>query len=338
MMRTSQLVTTRSPDAVATVASRDGLPTARPAARRGARWTAADIPPQDGRVAVVTGTGGLGYESALALARAGGDVIVAGRDPARGDAAVAAIRRAAPGAVVRFAAVDLASLASVRAFADRLHADRDRVDLLINNAGVMTPPERRVTADGFELQLGTNYLGHFALTAQLLPLLRRGRDPRVVTLSSIAARDGAIDFADLQAGQRYEPMPVYRQSKLACLMFALELARRSAAAGWGVASLAAHPGVSRTDLLTNGAGPTSAAGRVRALLPFLFQPAAQGALPTLYAATAPGAASGGYYGPHRLSETRGYPTAARIPRQAEDRAVARDLWSVSEALTGVAFP
>ena len=208
--------------------------------------------------------------------------------------------------------------------------------MLINNAGVMVPPQRQETADGFELQFGTNYLGHFALTAHLMPLLRKGKTPRVVNLSSVAARQGAIDFSDLQS-TNYIPMRAYSQSKLACLMFALELQRRSAASGWGVTSIAAHPGVSRTDLLHNAPGEGSLAGMVRSWLWFLFQPAAQGALPTLYAATAPEAKGGGYYGPHALGETRGHPAPAKLPAAATDIAVAQRLWDESERLAGVSF-
>lgn len=301
------------------------------------KWTASDIPSQQNRLAIVTGTGGLGYETALELARAGGDVIVAGRDPRKGGDAVARIRAEAPSALVRFEAVDLASLASVAEFCARFSGLQDRLDLLVNNAGVMAPPERRETADGFELQFGTNYLGHFALTAGLLPLLRRGKNPRVVTLSSVAARGGAINFGDLNAVRNYRAFPVYSQSKLACLMFAFELHRRSEAGGWGVASIAAHPGVTRTDLIINGAGDHSINGRIRRFLPFLFQPAWQGALPTLFAATSPEARGGGYYGPDRLSETRGYPKEARIPPRALDAGDAARLWRESERLTGVAF-
>ncbi len=303
-----------------------------------ARWSTDDIPPQHGRTAVITGTGGLGFETAIALARAGARVIVAGRNAAKGQEAVGRIRQAAPGAEVRFQALDLARLASVADFGVRLGRQLERLDLLINNAGVMTPPQRRTTDDGLELQFGTNYLSHFALTAHLLPLLRRGQHPRVVTLSSVAARQGALNFDDLQAERAYQPMPAYRQSKLACLMFALELQRRSDAAGWGVASLAAHPGISRTDLLPNGAGDGSLQGLARKYLWFLFQPAAQGALPTLFAATAPDAASGIYYGPHALGETRGYPSLARVPAPAQDAAAAGRLWRVSEQLAGVSFP
>ena len=302
-----------------------------------AKWTAADMPSQKGRSAVVTGTGGLGFETALALARAGGEVIIVGRSPEKGADAVARIRKDEPYVNVTFKQVDLANLRSVAYLGERLRDQRDSLDLLVNNAGVMTPPVRQVTADGFELQLGANYLGHFALTAQLLPLLKKGRDARVVSLSSIAARNGAIDFDDLNAAKGYRPMPVYSQSKLACLMFAFELQRRSAAGGWGVTSLAAHPGISRTNLLHNAPGRWSGAGLARSLLWFLFQPAAQGALPTLFAATSPQAEPGAYYGPANLGETRGRPALARTPPQALDQAAAVRLWRYSEALTSVRF-
>jgi len=303
-----------------------------------ANWTASSIPPQNGRSAVVTGTGGLGFEVALALARAGGDVIIAGRGPSKGAEAVARIRAAVPSARARFEPLDLANLKSVSDFSARLRSQRDSLDLLINNAGVMTPPERRETSDGFELQLGTNHLGHFALTAGLRPLLRNGNAPRVVSLSSIAARNARIDFDDLNAERRYSPFPVYGQSKLACLMFAFELQRRSAAGGWGITSLAAHPGITRTDLLVNGAGHNSGAGRIRRFLPFLFQPAWQGALPTLFAATSVDAKPGAYYGPDQMGETRGFPALSSVPPQAADASVAERLWHLSEQFTGVTFP
>ena len=301
------------------------------------KWTTKKMPPQKGRLVVVTGTGGLGYEDALALARAGASVVIAGRNPQKGAKAVAGIRETVPAAQVRFDQVDLADLASIAAFADKLSGEQDRLDLLINNAGVMTPPQRRQTRDGFELQFGTNYLGHFALTARLLPLLKKGQSPRVVTLGSVAARSGAIDFTDLQAERAYKPFPVYSQSKLACIMFALELSRRSKAAGWGVASIGAHPGVTRTDLIPNGAGRSSPSAMLRRFLPFLFQPAWQGALPTLYAATDPAARDGAYYGPDRLSGTRGYPTEEKPPEQALDANVAARLWETSLHLTNVSF-
>jgi NAD(P)-dependent dehydrogenase (short-subunit alcohol dehydrogenase family) len=296
------------------------------------------MPPQNGRSAVITGTGGLGLEGALALARAGCEVIVAGRNPRKGADAVARIRAGVPSSNVRFEQVDLANLKSVAGFAARLRGQRETLDLLINNAAVMTPPRREETPEGFELQFSTNYLGHFALTAHLMPLLRRGMNARVVTLSSVAARDATIDFDDLQAERSYKPMRAYRQSKLACLMFAFELQRRSEAHRWGVASIPAHPGIARTELLHNAPGRWSAAGMLRTLLWFMFQPAPQGALPTLFAATSPEAKAGAYYGPDQMNETRGFPALAKVPPQAEDRAAAERLWRVSEQLTGVTFP
>jgi NAD(P)-dependent dehydrogenase (short-subunit alcohol dehydrogenase family) len=301
------------------------------------KWTTADMPSQRGRSVVITGTGGLGFEDAVALTRAGAEVIVAGRNPDKGKEALARIKQQVPGANISFEQLDLAKLASIAAFGERLRAKRQSLDLLINNAGVMTPPKRGETSDGFELQFGTNYLGHFALTAHLLPLLRKGKNPRVVTLSSIAARNGEINFDDLQTERGYKPMPVYNQSKLACLMFAFELERRSKAAGWGVTSIAAHPGISRTDLLHNAPGRFSVMGLARSLLWFLFQPAAQGALPTLFAATDPAAEAGGYYGPDKLSEMRGHPAPAKAPAAALDQQVAKRLWEVSEDLTHVHF-
>jgi NAD(P)-dependent dehydrogenase (short-subunit alcohol dehydrogenase family) len=300
-------------------------------------WTTSNMPSQHGRTAVITGTGGLGLEDALALARAGADVIIAGRNAQKGAEAVARVTTEVPNAKVRFEQVDLASLASVETFAKRLSGQLGSLDLLINNAAVMTPPKREQTSDGFELQLGTNYLGHVALTARLMPLLKKGKDPRVVMLSSVAAREGKLDFDDLQSERSYASMTAYGQSKLACLMFGRELHRQSVANGWGVTSLVAHPGVSRTDLLHNAPGKWSAAGMARTFLWFLFQPPAQGALPTLYAATSPEAKGGGYYGPHALSETRGYPTAAKVPPQAEDQAAAERLWRVSLELARVSF-
>jgi NAD(P)-dependent dehydrogenase (short-subunit alcohol dehydrogenase family) len=301
-------------------------------------WTTTDIPSQYGRTAVVTGTGGLGLEDALALARAGAEVIIAGRNPAKGADAVATVRSAAPESSVRFEQVDLASLASVKRFAERLGAQMDQLDLLINNAGVMRPPRRLETDDGFELQLGVNYLSHFALTGRLMPLLLKSERPRVVTLSSIAARSGTINFDDLNARGNYRPMGVYAQSKLACLMFALELQRRGAAAGWPLDSIAAHPGLSKTSLMDNAPG---AGGRVapvyRLLRALLMQPAAQGALPTLFAATARQARGGAYYGPDGMGEARGHPAVARIPPAATDTTAAARLWKVSQDLTGVRF-
>ncbi len=299
-------------------------------------WTIQDIPSQTGRTAIITGTGGLGYETALALARAGASVILAGRNAAKGAASVARISGAVPGAKIAFAALDLASLASVKIFADGILASHATLDLLINNAGVMAPPQRQTTQDGFELQFGTNYLGHFALTAHLLPVLRKTSRPRVVNLSSIAHRTGFINFNDLQWERSYRPWGAYGQSKLAMLMFALELQRRSDAAGWGLISNAAHPGFARTELIANGPGDEGLLMKLGDVFkPLVSQSAAEGALPTLYAATSPDAKGGAYYGPDGFYELKGAPREARIMPQASNKNAAARLWEISEALAHV---
>lgn len=297
-----------------------------------------DIPNLAGKTAVVTGaTGGLGYETARMLAEHGARVILAGRNADKGADALNGIRATAPRADIAFEMIDLGNLASVAAFATRL-LDADKpIDILVNNAGVMTPPTRKTTRDGFELQFGTNYLSHFALTARLMPLLIAAPAARVVSLSSVAARQGQIDFANLQS-ENYAPMVAYSQSKLACLMFGFELQRRSDANGWGITSTAAHPGIARTDLIVNGMGDRSPAAFVRRHLSFVFAPVPQAALPTLFAATAPDAVAGGYYGPSGFQEIRGRVGVASTPSAALDPAVARRLWNISEELSGVAFP
>nr|WP_315426170.1 SDR family oxidoreductase [uncultured Albidiferax sp.] len=298
-------------------------------------WTLKDIPPQTGKRVVVTGVGGLGFETALALAGAGAEVVLAGRDAKKGQAAVAHILRIHPRAQLRFGLLDLASLASVYAFADQLLAEARPIDILVNNAGVMAPPRRHSTTDGFELQFGTNYLGHFALTARLLPLLCRSLAARVVNLSSLAHRGAAIRFDDLQWERRYQPWAAYGQSKLAMLMFSLELQRRSAAEGWGLSSYAAHPGYARTDLIANG---PRLGGLLTALnlwlQPMVSHSAAQGALSTLLAAVGPEAQPGAYYGPRGFYELKGPPAPALVAAQAQDAAAAARLWTVSEDLTG----
>ena len=302
-------------------------------------WTTADIPPLGGKTAVITGaTGGLGYETALALAGRGATVVLTGRNDLKGRNALDGIRARLPSAKVVYETLDLASLASVADFAGRFRASHAALDLLINNAGVMALPTRQTTADGFEMQFGTNYLGHYALTARLLPWLRRGNQPRVVNLSSLAHRSGRIDFDDLQGSRAYVPWRAYCQSKLAMLMFALELQRRSDAAGWGLMSNAAHPGYARTDLIPNGPGGNSLSWRLgRLLQPYISHSAAEGALPTLFAATSPQAKAGGYYGPNWFYELKGAPVPAKIMAQAQDTAAAARLWDVSATLTGVAF-
>ncbi|MGA2219378.1 MAG: SDR family oxidoreductase [Terracidiphilus sp.] len=303
-------------------------------------WTCANIPPQAGRQAVVTGgSSGLGLEIALALARAGSDVILAGRDGAKGRAALARIRPLAPAAVVQFEKLDLADLTSVADFAARIAARKYPIDLLVNNAGMMTAGARQVTVDGFEMQLGANYLGHFALTCRLLPLLRTGQRPRVVQLSSLAHRQGSIDFEDLQLERGYSPWKAYCQSKLAMLMFALDLQRRSATYGWRLLSAASHPGYVRTGLAAKS--PVTRyrmATQGLMFLPLLSQSAEEGALPTLYAATSRDALPGGYYGSTGRFEMVGPPGLAVIGEKARDAGAARRLWEVSEELTGVKWP
>lgn len=300
------------------------------------KWTTAEMSSQKGKNVIITGVGGLGFEDALALSKAGASVIIAGRDKSKGDAAVAKIREQVNDADIRFELVDLADLASIALFGERILSKLDKLDILINNAGVMTPPKRLETKDGFELQFGTNYLSHFALTAHLLPLIKKAKG-RVVSLSSVAARDGEINFDDLQAKNSYKPMPVYAQSKLACLMFAFELQRQSDKNGWDITSIAAHPGISRTELLVGKSDGRGLSGIARKYAWFMFQPVAQGALPTLFAATSPNAKPGKYYGPHAFRETRGYPHEAFVPKNALDDKTSQQLWNVSEKLAKVEF-
>jgi len=302
------------------------------------KWTAEQIPDQSGRTAIVTGANsGLGLSAAAELARRGARVVLACRDVAKTARAQSAIEKRAPGAQLEPAALDLADLASVESFAEtfRSNRDHDGVDLLINNAGVMAPP-RRETKDGFELQLGTNYLGHFALTARLLGELRRRPEARVVTVSSNAHKMGRINFNDLQAERGYRRWGAYAQSKLADLMFALELDRRLRAAGAQIKSIAAHPGYAATNLQT--AAPPLLDRVVGQLGNVLFaQSADMGALPLLYAATSPDVDGGAYVGPDGFGEFRGHPRLTTPSGAARDEEVAARLWTVSEELTGVRF-
>jgi NAD(P)-dependent dehydrogenase (short-subunit alcohol dehydrogenase family) len=300
------------------------------------KWTTERIPDQSGRVAVVTGANsGLGLAAAKALAKAGAQVVVACRNTTKGEAAVEGIRDAAPGSEPQLEALDLADLASVRAFADRFRSQHEGLDLLINNAGVMAPP-RRETADGFELQFGTNHLGHFALAGLLFPLLEGREDARLVTVASIAHRHARIRFDDLHGERRYVRWLAYGQSKLANLIFAVELDRRLRAAGSNVKSVAAHPGYAATNLQTAVAPwyerPFMIAGNF-----LLAQNADMGALPVLYAATEPGVEGGMYFGPDGIAEGRGHPKVAGMSSTARDEETARRLWEVSEELTGVEF-
>lgn len=291
-----------------------------------------------GKTAIVTGPTGLGFEIARGLAACGAEVVLAGRNPAKGAEAVTALIRASPQARVRFELLDLGDLASIRRFADHLATRPEAVDILVNNAGVMMPPVRQTTADGFELQLGINHLGHFALTARLLPLLRRVDGARIVTISSLAHRRGTIDLDDLQSERRYRPFPVYAQSKLANLLFAFELQRQSDCHGWGLISAAAHPGFARTDLIANGPGRDAWSARIGGLLEhWLSQSAEGGAQPALLAATAADAAAGSYYGPRGMMEFKGSPGPAKTAPLARDAGLARRLWTLSEQLVGLSF-
>jgi NAD(P)-dependent dehydrogenase (short-subunit alcohol dehydrogenase family) len=301
-----------------------------------AKWNANQISSQQGRIAVVTGANsGIGLVTARELARAGARVVLACRDTEKGTAAAQGISSAVPNAAVEVAALDLSSLASVRAFAERYRSEHASLDLLVNNAGVMAPP-RRETTDGFELQFGTNHLGHFALTGLLLAAMEGRDDARVVTVSSGAHRMGRINFEDLQGARRYRRWGAYSQSKLANLLFAFELDRRLRAAGSPISSVAAHPGYAATNL--QFAAPPMGDRMLMALgNRLLAQSAAMGALPTLYAATYPGLEGGSYVGPDGFMENRGHPKPVGSTAAARDESVAARLWQVSEDLTGVSF-
>jgi NAD(P)-dependent dehydrogenase (short-subunit alcohol dehydrogenase family) len=297
-------------------------------------WDVQDIPDQSGRSAVVTGANsGLGLVTARELARAGASVVMACRNLDKGHAAVEEIRTAVPDAQVQLDELDLASLASVRGFAERFNATHDGLDLLINNAGVMGTPRRR-TADGFELQFGTNHLGHFALTTALLDTMEGRDDARVVTLSSNAHKFGRITFDNLNGDRHYFRWNAYGQSKLANLLFALELDRRLRAAGSTVRSLAAHPGYAATNL--QSAGPPKFDRLVMvASNAVMAQSDEMGALPPLYAATQPGLEGGTYVGPDGFQEQRGHPKIVKPSGRARDPETARRLWEVSERMTAV---
>ncbi|MFO8074292.1 MAG: oxidoreductase [Polyangia bacterium] len=303
-------------------------------------WTPEDIPDQRGRVALVTGANsGLGYHTALELARRGARVVLACRDAERGKAALERLREEIPGAEIELELLDLADLGSVRSAAERFFESHGKLDLLINNAGVMALP-RRSTADGFEMQFGTNHLGHFALAGLLLPRLAASREARVVTVSSLMHRRGRIRFDDLNWEREYSKWGAYCQSKLANLLFAFELQRRLEASRLPISSLASHPGYADTALQAAGAemsGSRFEAGFMRLGGRLLGQSAAAGAWPSLRAATDPGARGGEYFGPSRLLETSGPPRRARCSKRALDERDARRLWDLSRELTGVSY-
>ena len=299
------------------------------------KWTAADVPDQTGRFAIVTGANsGPGFDTAAVLADKGAHVVLAVRNLDKGNEAADRIRSKNPNAVVSLQELDLTSLDSVRNAADQLRADYPRIDLLINNAGVMYVPTRETTKDGFEMQFGTNHLGHFALTGQLLDNLLPVEGSRVVTVSSVGHRILArIHFDDLQLERKYNRVEAYGQSKLSNLLFTYELQRRLAAKGTPTIAAAAHPGFADTELMRH---------MPSAIPDFLWRPFAQpadmGALPTLRAATDPGVQGGQYYGPDGIGETRGHPKVVKSSAQSHNEDIQRRLWTVSEELTGVTYP
>ncbi|WP_344063726.1 SDR family oxidoreductase [Microbacterium pumilum] len=300
------------------------------------------VPDLTGNLAIVTGASdGVGFEIAARLVRSGADILMPVRNPAKGGAAAARIRERTPGADIRVRALDLSSLESVAPFAEQLLTEGRPIDILINNAGVMSPPTRQLTADGFELQFATNHLGHFALVAHLMPLLVAGR-AHVTSQVSIAANQGAINWDDLSWERDYDPMKAYSSSKIAFGLFATELQRRSDAAGWGIRSNLSHPGITPTNLLAAhpemGRGvDTAAVTFIRALSRrgFLFGTPASAALSAVYAATSPDAASGRLYGPQGFQHLKGLPAEQRLYSRLRDDAAARRVWELSEHMVGV---
>jgi NAD(P)-dependent dehydrogenase (short-subunit alcohol dehydrogenase family) len=304
------------------------------------KWTASDIPDQNGRTVLITGANsGLGFRSAEALAAAGARVLLACRNPDKAAVALDAVKDVATGAPPDVVSLDLADLDSVHACAKQVLADVDRLDVLMNNAGVMAIPLRR-TAQGFEAQLGTNHLGHFALTGLLLPALLRADAGRVVNTSSQMHRVGSMRWDDLQWERRYMKWPAYGQSKLANLLFTFELDRRAKLAGTSVVSVAAHPGYAATHLQAVGpemSGSSIMSRVMNAANRVMAQPDTMGALPQLFGATTPSVRGGEYFGPDGPFESRGFPTHVRASSAAMDTASAERLWNKSEQLTGVTF-
>lgn len=310
-----------------------------------AHWTENDIPDLTGKRALITGAAsGIGFEAARGLAQHGAEVLLADRNEQGGQEALQKIRNLRADAKVSFLPLDLSSQQAVREFAARLLAENRPLDILVNNAGIQPISERRTTVDGFELTFGIGHLGHFTLTAGLLPLLQQSAAPRVVTVSSLVHRLGKFDWDDLQMERGYFSQRPYNQTKLANLLFALELQRRASAKGWPLLSLAVHPGVSRTNI---GAGRKHLGQYhmhdhfislvMGAVMKLFGQSAAGGGWPTLYAATSPAVTPGGFYGPDGLGETRGVPAPARIHPAGRDEAGARKLWEISEQLTGTRY-
>jgi NAD(P)-dependent dehydrogenase (short-subunit alcohol dehydrogenase family) len=310
-----------------------------------AKWTENDIPDLEGQRILVTGAAsGIGYEAARALAQHGAEVLLADKNAAAGRAAVEKIRALRADAKVKFLPLDLGSLESVREFAAALVAKGKPLDVLINNAGIQPISERRTSADGFELTFAIGHFGHYVLTGLLLPLLNKAPAPRVVTVSSMVHGRGRLDWKDLQMEKGYEAQRAYNQTKLANLLFAREFQRRIDKAGGKIRSIAVHPGVARTAIGANRKnlgqfkrGDYVVSALLSLVMPFLGQPAAAGALPTLYAAASPDAEGGGFYGPDGFGEMKGSPKAAMVKPAAQDMAAAKKLWDVTEKITGLRY-
>ena len=304
------------------------------------KWTSQQIPSQAGKTVLITGANsGIGYQAALELARAGARTWLGVRNPRKGQDALDKLRAQVPDAQVEMAEIDVASLASVRAFAESYRGSGNGLDVLINNAGVMAVPKRELTADGFERQMATNHLGHFALTGLLMPVLLAGASPRVVTVSSLAHRSGKIEMDNLQSERSYSPMGTYGNTKLANLLFARELDRRVREAGGQLRSVAVHPGVARTQIFANGPGSSGLRAMVFGLIsPVLFQSEEHGAWPLEYAATMPGVSGGEYIGPDGFMALKGHPVMEQPKPNALDQEAGRKLWAASEQLTGVTYP
>jgi NAD(P)-dependent dehydrogenase (short-subunit alcohol dehydrogenase family) len=294
---------------------------------------------QTGRTALITGANsGIGFQAASELAAHGAHVLLGVRNTAKGEEAAARIRSASPGANVEVATLDVASLASVRAFAEGFLASGRALDLLINNAGVMALPKRELSVDGFERQFATNHLGHFALTGLLMPAIEKAAAPRVVTVASLAHRNGKFELDNLQGEKKYVPWDVYGMTKLANILFATELERRARKAGLKLISLAVHPGIARTQIFENGPGMGDIKAIItRLLAPLMTQDDARGALPTLWAATSPEAHGGEYIGPDGMGELKGWPKVVQPCANGKDPVAAKQLWDASETLTGVRY-
>jgi len=294
-------------------------------------------PAQDSRLAVITGTGGLGYQTAIALARSGMRVILAGRNPAKGAEAIDALRLAVPGADVAFEPLDLASLQSVSAFAARLRQNGEPIAVLVNNAGIMSPPSRETTREGHEVQLGVNHLGHFALTAGLLPLLRGGG--RVVSVTSLAQHYARLNLDTLRDEAAHHGGRAYCDAKLLQALFAVELQCRSDRSGWGITSTAAHPGFATTNLFQGGQGKASLRSFIstRVIAPLIGHSAEAGALPIIHAATSSDVIGGRLYGPKGFKEMKGPPGECAFAKPVHDAGLREKAWAISEEMTCLRF-